>query len=184
MSADWIELLRAACAASTQAAVARRLGYSATVVNQVLSGRYTGDLTRVKAAVEGALMNAQVECPVCGPIPRQRCIEHQRAPFRATSPMSVQLYRACRGGCPNSLLPAGASSSPAAQPAVARNTGSRRRGATSPAAVSRPSAARDAASSSLRAGVTPSPAHSAAARPHAAAASSSTHGRSRPRRHP
>ncbi|MDI3260060.1 MAG: hypothetical protein QJR02_10230 [Sinobacteraceae bacterium] len=185
--ADWLELLRAACASSTQAAVARRLGYSSTVVNQVLKGTYSGDLQRVKAAVEGALMQAEVDCPVCGSIPRQRCVEHQRAPFRATSPMSVQLYRACRGGCPHSLLPAGAA--PAAQPEVARNAGSRGVGSMAvprrlSVRVTRPSAARDAATDSSAAGATPSPAvTSAAALASAAAASSSRRGvrrRSRP----
>jgi DNA-binding transcriptional regulator YdaS (Cro superfamily) len=103
----WIEVLRQACAASNQPTVARRLGYSTSVVNQVLKGAYKGDLRRVQRAVEGALMGSTVECPVVGQIPRQRCVEHQRAPFRITSPTAVQLYHACRGGCPNSLIKAG-----------------------------------------------------------------------------
>lgn len=186
MSADWIELLRAACAASTQAAVARRLGYSSTVVNQVLKGSYTGDLARVKAAVEGALMQAEVDCPVCGSIPRQRCVEHQRAPFRATSPMSVQLYRACRGGCPHSLIPP-AGAMPAAQPEVARNTGSEGVGHAAYGRLSSratsPSAPRHGATDSSLAGATPSPAAlSAAASPCAAAASSSSRSRRGARR--
>lgn len=104
MNEPWIETLRQACAGSSQAAVAKRIGYSPTVVNQVLKGGYPGDLQRVQRAVEGALMGITVDCPVIGDMPRQRCIEHQRSPFRATSHMAVQLYDACRGGCPNSLI--------------------------------------------------------------------------------
>ncbi|MDE2468835.1 MAG: helix-turn-helix transcriptional regulator [Bradyrhizobium sp.] len=122
-ASDWLEILRAACAGGSQRDVSQKLGYSQTVVNQVLKGSYKGDLKRVRAAVEGALMQHEVECPVCGVIPRQRCVEHQRKPFTATSPMNVALYRACRGGCPNALN----SAKPSAQntqPAVAQNTGS------------------------------------------------------------
>ncbi len=104
MSAAWMAELRAACEVSTQKAIATRIGYSPTVVNQVLLGKYKGDLLRIKLAVEGALMQREVECPVCGPIPRERCIAHQRRPFTATNPASVQLYRMCRGGCPHSLI--------------------------------------------------------------------------------
>jgi DNA-binding transcriptional regulator YdaS (Cro superfamily) len=104
MRADWISELRAACDGSTQKAIAARIGYSATVVNQVLLGKYKGDLLRIKSAVEGALMQHEVECPVCGLIPRERCIAHQRRPFTATNPASVRLFRACRGDCPHSLI--------------------------------------------------------------------------------
>ncbi len=99
----WVEILRAATASGSQREIARKIGYSVTVVSQVLAGSYKGDLMRVKAAVEGALMQIEVECPVCGVIPRQRCVEHQRRAFTPTSPMNVSLYRACRGGCPNAL---------------------------------------------------------------------------------
>lgn len=140
---DWLDVLRAACAAQSQTQVARLLGYSVTVVNQVLKSTYKGDLSRIQAAVEGALMHAEVECPVAGLIPRQRCIEHQRRPFAPTNPMNVQLYRACRSGCPHSLLSPDPRFAGHAQPEVAPNTGSRsavssppRRGTCRPAAVS------------------------------------------------
>lgn len=99
----WIEVLQAACKASSQSAVAKRLGYSTTVVNQVLKGSYTGDLQRVQLAVEGALMGATVDCPILGDIPRLACVDHQRhaqGAFVATNPTRVQLRRACPT-CPN-----------------------------------------------------------------------------------
>jgi hypothetical protein len=107
MTASWIEVLRAACAASTQPAIAARIHYSTTVVNQVLKGSYKGNLQRIERAVQGALMGSVVDCPVVGSIPQQKCMEHQRAPFRATNHMAVQLYNACRGGCPHSLIKVG-----------------------------------------------------------------------------
>lgn len=108
LDADWINVLRAACAAATQANVAQRIGYSTAVVNQVLKGTYKGDSNRVQKAVEGALMGSTVDCPVVGDMPRQRCIEHQRSPLRTTNPMALQLHHACRNGCPNSLIKSGA----------------------------------------------------------------------------
>ncbi|TQV63938.1 MAG: helix-turn-helix transcriptional regulator [Halothiobacillaceae bacterium] len=98
----WIDMLREACAASSQKAVASRIGYSPATISQVLSGTYKGDMTRVQAAVEGALMQAVVECPVMGTLERHRCIEHQRSAFTPTNPMRVRLYKACRT-CPNNM---------------------------------------------------------------------------------
>ncbi|UPG86999.1 hypothetical protein L2Y94_06490 [Luteibacter aegosomatis] len=92
---DWITVLREACKASTQVAIARQISYSPTVVNQVLKGNYGGDLNAVQKAVEGALMGLMVECPVIGELPRNRCLEYQRRGFAATNPMRVQLASAC-----------------------------------------------------------------------------------------
>lgn len=100
MSGPWMDALRQAACSDGQAAVARRIGYSPTVVSQVLSGKYQGDLRRVQRAVEGALLHATVDCPVLGDLPLQRCIEHQRGPKRFTNPMRVALSRACPT-CPN-----------------------------------------------------------------------------------
>jgi len=104
MNDDWIDILRAESARTSQSRVGQRIGYSATVVSRVLAGDYKGDTGSVEDAVRGALMGETVDCPVIGDIPRNRCIEHQRKEFGATNPMRVQLYRACRSGCPNSRL--------------------------------------------------------------------------------
>lgn len=92
---DWLVVLREACERTSQAAVARSIKYSTTVVNQVLKGKYTGDLSSVQRAVEGALMGLTVECPVIGEIGRDRCLQYQRMPFAATNPLRVQLSRSC-----------------------------------------------------------------------------------------
>lgn len=98
---DWIEALRAACAAESQRRVAGRIGYSASVVSQVLAGVYPGDLAAVEQAVRGALMNGVVACPELGSIEGHLCVGWRRAArrFAATNSMRVRMYRACRA-CP------------------------------------------------------------------------------------
>lgn len=129
MNAAWLDVLREECNRTSQRSVAQRMGYSNTVVNQVLNGVYPGDLARVQAAVEGALLNAEVDCPVLGSISRAQCVKYQRMPFTPTNPANVQLYRTCPACVHNlksneSSLPASADA-PADQPAVSHNTGSR-----------------------------------------------------------
>lgn len=101
---DWIAALAEECDRSTQSAVARRLGVSAGLVSGVLSGTYGrkgGDMQRIEEKVRGALMGVQVVCPVLGELTRDRCLDEQEQPFRATSKMRAQLYHACRQGCPH-----------------------------------------------------------------------------------
>lgn len=105
--AMWITVLREAVASSNLSAVAKLIGYAPGSISGVLKGKYGASTKRLQEAVEGGLMGAAVQCPVAGEIPRQRCIEHQRAPFAATNPMRVRLYRACRSGCSHSLIKAG-----------------------------------------------------------------------------
>lgn len=101
----WVLALAEECdARKSQAKVARRIGYSPTTVNQVISRTYKGDLAAVEAAVRGAFLGERVDCPVLGPLPRDRCLNHQRQPLIATNPERVRLYRACRNGCPHSRL--------------------------------------------------------------------------------
>lgn len=107
MSAAWLDVLRAACASSSQTQIAERIGYSGGAVSAVLAGSYKGSLDRVQQAVEGALMNSTVDCPVIGDLKRERCIEHQRTPLITSNPSRVALYRACRNGCPHSLIKTG-----------------------------------------------------------------------------
>lgn len=107
---DWLAVLRQQCQATSQTAVAQRLrqadGYpSAAVINQALKGKYAGNIDRLRALVEGVYLGKTVVCPVVGEIARSDCEAHQRAPFAATNPLRVRLYRACRSGCPHSKLP-------------------------------------------------------------------------------
>ncbi|MFP4131293.1 MAG: helix-turn-helix domain-containing protein [Thiohalospira sp.] len=103
---DWVAALRAECErVGSQARVGRSLGYSPSVINQILKGTYRGNVDRVREAVEGAYLGATVDCPILGDLPRDACLRHQQRPFAATNPARVQLYYACRSGCPHSHLP-------------------------------------------------------------------------------
>lgn len=97
---DWIDALRAYADEHGQKVAGIKIGYSNTVVSAVLKGTYKGDLKTVQQAVEGALLSVKVECPVIGEIPRDRCLENQKAPYAATNPTRVKLYHACPK-CPN-----------------------------------------------------------------------------------
>ena len=95
--ADWLEALRRACAApSSQAAIARRLGVSSTMVSLALKGAYIGNLTRLEALVRGTLMSETLICPVLEQITKRRCLDEQTRPFAPTNPQRVQVYKACR----------------------------------------------------------------------------------------
>lgn len=100
MSEPWIASLRQACEASSQSAVATRIGMSPAVVNQVLKGTYLGNLSNVQKRVEGVLMGVSIDCPIIGEIPLNICVDNQSRPFAATNPMRVRLHRACKA-CPN-----------------------------------------------------------------------------------
>lgn len=102
---EWLDALRAACARSSQRKVAEQLGVSPAMVNQVLKGAYSGDLDRMRRLVEGRYLNQTVHCPVLGEIPLDKCQWHQEREFGTGNPQRVQLYRACRSGCPHSKLP-------------------------------------------------------------------------------
>ena len=104
MNEQWLQELQAEVDRTSGAAAGRRIGISGSTISQVLRGTYPGRLDRVKAKVEGALMGLTVDCPVIGELPRHRCIEYQGRKFAATNPMRVQLYHACRGGCPHSRI--------------------------------------------------------------------------------
>lgn len=99
----WVLSLAQACAASSQAAVGRRLGLSGALISAVLGGTYAargGDMKRVEEIVRGALMGSTLVCPVMGEIGTDRCHKEQREPFRATSAFRVRLFQMCRR-CPN-----------------------------------------------------------------------------------
>lgn len=101
----WLEVLRAECErVKSQHKVAKRLGVSAAMVNQVLNGVYKASTERLEALVRGELMHETVLCPVMGEVSKRKCVDVQAQPFAATNPQRVALYRACRSGCPYSSL--------------------------------------------------------------------------------
>jgi DNA-binding transcriptional regulator YdaS (Cro superfamily) len=104
---DWIAALAAECdRGGSQSRVADELGYSPAVISQVIRNRYPGDLARIEQLVRGRYLGKTVTCPVLEEIPRHACLRHQAVKLDAvsTNPFRVELYRACRAGCPHSLI--------------------------------------------------------------------------------
>ena len=103
---DWILALAEECDRTSQAATARALGFSPASVSLALRNTYPASLKKLEQAVRGTLMRKTVDCPVCGELNLKDCLKHQAAKFAATNPTRVELYRACRNGCPHSKLEA------------------------------------------------------------------------------
>lgn len=97
---NWRDVLKDEVGRKNQIVVADELGYSTSVISQVLKDKYTGDTDKVRAKVEGMYMGSTVTCPVVGTMPRNRCIEQQGKPFAATNPTRVQMFYTCPK-CPN-----------------------------------------------------------------------------------
>lgn len=97
---DWVAALARACDGASQGQVARRLGKSTTVINQVLGNKYGARLNTFAARVRGEFLRATVTCPVLGEISTRRCQDESGRPFAALSALSAELWQACKT-CPN-----------------------------------------------------------------------------------
>lgn len=92
-----MELLRRAVEdLGSQAAVGRRLGYSAATVSQVLKGTYGGALDAFLTRVEETFDSTEVDCPMLGKIRLPVCVEERRRPFSTCNPHRVRMYQTCR----------------------------------------------------------------------------------------
>lgn len=98
---DWIAVLAAECARTSQAAVAGRLDRSGAVVSQVLRRIYAADMGRIEERVRGVLMAGQVSCPGLGEIPLQQCQDWRgkAGQFAIGNPLRVRMFHACNR-CP------------------------------------------------------------------------------------
>lgn len=98
---DWIERLAQECSRSSQAKVATALDRSATMISQVLSRKYPGDMASIEDRVRGVFMNQTVICPALGDLPTQACQDwrDKAKTFALGNPMRVRMYRACHT-CP------------------------------------------------------------------------------------
>lgn len=97
---DWILALAEEVSRTSATEVAKRIGYVPSVVGQVISRKYGGNLTKVETMVRGAFMAETVMCPVLDVIGRDRCRQEQSRPFSATNSTRARLRRACKA-CPN-----------------------------------------------------------------------------------
>lgn len=100
----WLEVLRQQVAEHGQPKVSRMLGVSTACVSQVVNEKYPGDMARIEKLVEGAFLQKCVNCPVLGDLPLHECMQHQVRKGVSSNPLYMQLYKACRSGCPHSSL--------------------------------------------------------------------------------
>lgn len=79
------------------ASVAREFGVSDAMVSGIRRGSYKGDTGRFLERVAERYGQEVVSCPACGgDISFRRCAENRKRPLVATSPLSVELWRACK----------------------------------------------------------------------------------------
>ncbi len=98
---DWIKDLEKECEKSSQRRVAKSIGYSATTINMVIKGCYTGDLSAVETAFKVAFKDLKVECPILGIIKASICNKQQKMGLVTCNPLKIKIYKACRNNCPN-----------------------------------------------------------------------------------
>ena len=104
---DWVMVLAEFADEFGLGGAADKIGYSRAALSTVLSGKYRGTWANVEAAVRGALMGINVECPVLGEIGLDKCLFWQRRQLSVASPQSIKLFHACRGGCPHAQISGG-----------------------------------------------------------------------------
>lgn len=94
---DWVAALAEEAATTSQNQAARRLGYTAPVVSQVLRRKYPGDMSRIHLRVRSILMRETRACPALGEIQLSECLSHQdeaRNPG-SPNPLRANMRRAC-----------------------------------------------------------------------------------------
>ena len=91
----WIEQLRAECEKTSQAVVAKQMGYAASVISQVLKGTYRGNPAQVRLAFTEHYGGLSVQCPVMGEMPTQSCRRFRTELHIRTSNMRAQFAQAC-----------------------------------------------------------------------------------------
>lgn len=93
---EWMMALKAECNARSQAKVARELGYQASTISQVLSGKYAADTKGIEQAVRGRYLAEMVTCPVLGALRRDHCNGHQKRKAVPTNRLRLRLAQACK----------------------------------------------------------------------------------------
>lgn len=96
---EWVEELASLAQDKGLKGAAARIGYSTSVVSNVINNCYRGDMSRVEQMVRGALMGAQVLCPALGDLRRDQCLRWQRQPFVPTNAARARLHRVCNATC-------------------------------------------------------------------------------------
>jgi len=96
---DWIKALAEACDDTSLRKTAARMDVSPAMVSLAIN-RKRLYLSFIKVRVEKRLMITMVVCPILGVMGRNECLQEQARPFSSANPLRVQLFKACRNGCP------------------------------------------------------------------------------------
>ena len=96
----WVRLLAEACDADSLRKVAVKLDVSPASISLAI-GNKRENLEFIRERVEQRLMAIQVGCPVLGEISGDRCLQEQARPYSSANPLRIQIFRACRNGCPH-----------------------------------------------------------------------------------
>lgn len=97
---DWVSVLVAACDATSQNKVAKKMAYSSAVISLVLNNTYTGDMDKIEKNVRDFFMSG-VDCPALGKITADQCLawrQEGKAP-NPSSPHKSRMFHACQR-CP------------------------------------------------------------------------------------
>lgn len=92
---NWMEILRAEVAKSSQSKVAKKLGYSITTVSHILNDKYAGKTDKFAQKVIEVF--AVVECPYLNKeIAKPECVEFSSCKAPTHNPIKMQHWRACQ----------------------------------------------------------------------------------------
>jgi len=92
---DWLTLLRAKVAASSNQAVADELDVSRTTISLVLADKYPAKTDKIAAKVTG--LYARITCPHTGiEITHATCRTTSTAGTPTSSPQAMRQWRACQ----------------------------------------------------------------------------------------
>lgn len=97
---DWVRALAEACDDKGLRRTAGAIGVSPAMASLAVN-RQRDKLDFIKAKVTATLMVTIIACPVMGVMGKTECLQEQAKPFSAANPLRIQLYRACRNGCPH-----------------------------------------------------------------------------------
>lgn len=94
---DWVMALAERADRDGLKATGAAIGYSGAAVSLAINGKYTGDVDKVAEMTRGALLGAEVDCPILGTMDRKTCLDWQDKPRAQTSSLRARMFRACRG---------------------------------------------------------------------------------------
>lgn len=97
---EWVKLLARHCDATSQRAVADRLGKSGGYVSRLINRSYAGSYAEAERQVHAVLGEQRLFCPVFGLMALKTCIRSRRRKGPAVNFVHRQFAAACPG-CPN-----------------------------------------------------------------------------------